>query len=737
MADTLLSLSDKVNAATKPAPKPEQPKTLMGGDDLMAKAKVLADFNDPQKQYLKLFGESKTLIDTKKSQDPLYGEQVMLRLEKLTDEKLTDGMIDEADKIKIEFLQKEDPGRFNSGAAATEGFLNELTFGQMTRVYGGLGAVIQGRPYEHVVSEMAEKARLLQKAYPKSDIVGRAGAYLIPGSPVAKLFIKGAQAGTKLAAPIINRILRNPKLLEKAGRIAAGAELAATSAQTAASMGTGGAAIGAVRGVLGSDLDDFSIDRGVKQSLLTGAQSALFGAAVPVAARGVSVGAQAIAPTVKALAREGANVVAKGVAQLTGSSPEAIRAYLRDKWLVRGAAGREFQMGRALVDKVEDLRETRFLERQQADELLNQMPEIDASNVLSFFKAKPGNIRPDLKSGYDRLNSEWAPWLEKQLGVTAAKPSTVTTQQVASITTRSGGNLQTGFQRTTEVPAPKTVTVSPARLRQAIDDLQDAAKKAYGVESGPVMELIKEGAARARTELLVHAGKQGEIGQTYVGLMEKVAEKRALVNQIKGFLGRTSETRDKNAERFVTNLFGKNRTFIEAKMTEFDQKFGTNFVELARAARFARELGPKGKPNVFSNLTTGKSLLSTVTGGAIAGPPGAVVGAAIGSPALGASVIGASDKISGFVRRMFANPEALKRIKGLPGVSLEIRTIAKNIETAFVKDGPLTAASSLRAVADSPYFVGLVHYYDVAERELEKKIAQGAVQKSIAKKPKP
>jgi hypothetical protein len=105
---------------------------------------------------------------------------------------------------------------------------------------------------------------------------------------------------------------------------------------------------------------------------------------------------------------------------------------------------------------------------------------------------------------------------------------------------------------------------------------------------------------------------------------------------------------------------------------------------------------------------------------------GGIAGAAASSPRLGAALIGASDNATGFIQKMIANPQALQQVASTPN-SFEVRRLAQEISRTLVKDGPISAAGVTRLVADTPFFVGLVHSFDLAEQRQQKKTATGAI----------
>ena len=690
---SLLELKNQIEASNpKPAPNPMPVAPPERGDDVMAKAQALSGFNGEEKEFINLFKSSKEILDAKIVESPGHAERILGKLQKLHGADLAHAIVDEADQIKIEFMKQKSPELFNEGGAATVGFLNEASFGQLTRIMGKAGELINGQPAEDIIKAKAEEFRLLQKAFPKSDIAGRAASYMIPGSPAKALFAKAATFGSKAAGGIISKIVQNPGLLSKA-------------MQSASAVGMGSAATAGVTntGELALGDDEITFDRVVDAALSTGkagVMGALLGGATPIAAAGAGAIARGVAPTVNAAAKGVSNSVAGAVEQLTGTSAKALRASNVRGPELRRAAGTQSDIGKDLVDFLQSKRAA-LPEQKLAQDLLPQLPNVDARPVLNYLRGVKKGIDPALDSKVGILQ-EWASRIEQSLPARSA-----------------GGQFKS---RAVEVPATK--------MREIVDQMQDSVAEQYGRESPFLAMHLKNAARLARMSIVDTAQKSGgEVGKSYVDLMSKTAEKVGTLKFIRGQLGSTQEMQERNAQSFISNLFGKNKDVVRSRMADLDRQFGTNFIELSENAHLAGQLGPGGKPALFSNLGTGKAALGTVTGLATGGSTGAAAGALFSSPRAGAALLGASDKITGFVRRMVANPDALARIKTSGATPIQIRRIARDIENAFVKDGPISAGGVTRLVADTPYFVGLVDAFEKQERAAKNKTAESALSK--------
>ncbi len=399
--------------------------------------------------------------------------------------------------------------------------------------------------------------------------------------------------------------------------------------------------------------------------------------------------------------------------------------------VLRHAANTEGDIGQQLVDFLMDQRKSKLPELAHADQLLDQLPNVPARRVISYLRGfKPGT-NPQLDSQVGLLH-QWADRMEKS------------------------------------IPAGSKDGKIPARLmRQFVDDLQDASKDQFGKDSNMYVTALKTASRRARMEI-VDAAKNGggQVGATYVKLMDKAAEKVNILKYVSRQLGRDPQTMAARSQQFIDKVFGKNKEFLRARMADLDTKFGTNFLEKARVAQMAQDVGEGGVPSYFPNSQTGRSSLGSNIAGAAGGAVGLVthgvgggaggylagkaVGAAVSSPRLAAHLIGASDAMTGVAKRMVANPEAIARLAGIrmakvpqgigeglfrpanPAnaafdvanrgltalrVPVEIQRLAQEIRKTLIKDGPKSAMSTIRVIADTPYFMGLVHYFDLAQRK--------------------
>lgn len=711
----MASLVDLKNSVDETAPAKAAPQNTptRAGDDLMSGALGSLKLNSEDQQVAKIFNDSHKLLNAKMAADPKYAAQILPELQKMTGNPngYWEKIVDLGDDIRINKLKEVNPDWFSSKEAAVRGMVNSATFGQISRIEGGLDALAGGN-YEESVNASAEQLRLLHKAFPKADMLGEVASFLIPGSPAKMLFEKAGQVGVKLIGPatnLISKIVKNPKLLN-------------TIIESGATAFSGTAAVKGVEGALGKDLEGFDIDRGVQNSLNTAPGAGLIGAVVPVGVKGLGLTSEALSPVAKGVTKYISDKTGKIVEQLSGTRAASLRAFNQDSERIIKASGTEQQIGTRLIeflkfrkaenpDVVDFLRESDDLipELKTANALLDELPNVDARPMIAYLKGFKPTSDPNLDSAVSKLN-EWGTRIEKTLG--------------------------------------NTSDASPATLRKEIKTIYQAAKDAYGKEAGFYLDSLKEAGALGREIINTTAkDKGGEMGQYYTGLMEKAAEKTKLLKYISGQLGKTEDARLQNSTRFIKRVFGANESLLKQRMAQLDQEFGTSFLDQASAARIARDLGPGGKPRLLPTQTTGRAGLAAaigtaaathLTGVPVVGPVIAGTALATSSPRIGAALIGSSDKVSGFVRRMTANPEALQRLAGIlekrganegkilsVRAPVEIRALANEIYRSFSKDGPLSASGTVRMIADTPYFLPLVHYFDKVEKQQQTKQGVG------------
>lgn len=726
---------------------PEQQNDLpLGGDALITEANALTLPKPEEKMYVNNFQNSYRLIKQKAQQDPDFAKNTITKLNEISSrknpEELETAVRDAADNIKIEFLKQQKPELFNSPSAAIAGFVNSSSFGQLSKIWGYADEQINGVPFEQSVVQHAEELRLLSKAYPKSDIAGNVASFLIPLSPVAQLFGKAlslSSKATKIAGPMMERMSRNPEFAKKVFQSTLGGAM-------------GAAAVEGVKGTLGEGLEEFSPDRGVKDALSASIPGGFLGALVPVAGKGIrnTLESKTVREAVIGATNTIDDVSGRLVKSLTGTDAGAIRAFNKNPVAVKGALNKEAEIGERLVNLVNS-DASRFIEVKAAKKLLPDIGEVDVSTVIGTLTntaKKLAGADPELRRVVSGPFQEWV----KNINAIA-----------------------------------KNGRISAVEAYRIKEQLQENAKRAFGQTFNKFTDTMYLKASRDMRIAIEKAALEtgDDIGLKYVQNMRLAQKKVSLMKFIGKKLGSNAVIQMERSEGFTKNMFGANKKYLQGRMAELDNRFGTNFVDNARMSQRARQLGESGVPELLPTQTTGRSSLGIraggalgsaiggVTGAAIAGPMGAGIGAGAGSvvgggigaiassPKVASVLLGASDNISGFTRQLFQNPEVLqimsgklskirpknseRSFRGIRGedaelvdsinkeiarirIPIEVRRIAQEIENSLSKDGPMTATGFVRVAADSPYFIGLVHVFD----SIEQRVARRERRKSIA-----
>ena len=702
------------------APKKEEPvqpvqETAPKGDELIEQANAVDQLTEEESTFARLLNQSVEIVQQQAQEDPEFASIYEKETKDLDAEGIANWVIDRADDFKIKKLKETDP-TFTQQNAYVTSLADEASFGQLSRLAGTAESLISGttdsEDVKAAIEAKAEKYRLLEKEYGATGLAGRVSSYFIPFSPAAKLF-KAASGAAKVAkggkaATILGKMIENPNILQKA-------------AVGAVSTGAGVGALGAVRGGLGQDLQTPSLERSLDQGVEGLGFGILLGGGLPLAGKAIEVGARpvqkALQPAVKSSVKAIEGVYDRLVSELSNVQTGTLKRLAREsiagkpkigpsgeKLTVKAQANNQSNIADDLTDFLQSSR-SKLPEVEAAEKILPKLPAVDMNLFFKFTDRLTKLENPSNASQVEKLKS----WIEHFK------------------TKLSDYDLS-------KVPADKV-------QRLVIDDIQRTVQ--YGtIDDAFLNSALKTAGRVARLSIRKSASQANTAeAELYSSLMDKAADKRSILAFISNQLGKTPENMAKRAEGYISNLFGKNKTFQIDKMRQLDKRFGTDFAERAQLASMAKELGPTGTPRFISQSPTGRSVLGLFAGGAIGGaaglvsedaksaPLGAVTGLLLTSPILGARLIGGSTRISGFTRQLFANPEALERLANSGSSTSITRRIFKEIFNTYQKDGPASASGIVRIVADTPYFIGIVNEFDKAEREQASKNKQNTLNK--------
>jgi hypothetical protein len=445
--------------------------------------------------------------------------------------------------------------------------------------------------------------------------------------------------------------------------------------------------------------------------------------------------------------------LAKG---FSSTEANALRAYNKNPEAIKAAYGQEYSVGKYLGNQIklfdkdmanikkgiaqtEALSVIQVPELDQAESLLPHLPAVNAKRLVDFLKDQPFTNNKSLDPQINLLH-EWGTRLEKQMSQDGSVPA----------------ELMYNWKK----------------------ELQTATK--YNNENTNLIEdKLKEAAYGARVLVENAANQAAQAGSkeaaTFTGLMRKAASKLDTIDFIRDELGKNPSKWPEKGQRLMTTIFGKNEKLLQERMAQLDSDHGTSFLETARQMKYANQLG-QGSPGWTSGSATGRSMYSSALGlgvGSLASFAtgdskyaglGLSIGAIASSPKVASALLGASDNMTGFWRAMVSKPEVLQRLAGImetraarvgvqkstgaigglldsvaegiggkewttPAqsskelakirVPLQIKTLAGQVYNSLVKDGPISAGSTVRVIADTPYFLGLVHYWDLYQKRMQ------------------
>jgi hypothetical protein len=305
--------------------------------------------------------------------------------------------------------------------------------------------------------------------------------------------------------------------------------------------------------------------------------------------------------------------------ELSGVTEESLRMYGtglgNDAKAIRAASGTQMKIANDMLDAIDDF-DNYIPEKTIIDESLKNMPPIKTDNLIATLDNSINDM--PITEGAQAANAK----IEKlKEGIEKIFPDGV-------------------------IPADKY-----RRLRIQFDnEIKAAFDKDY-------KDYIETAITKARTTMkddLINAAV-GTGNQDYVSAMKSYSDKLDVVDRLKGYVGKNSETRSRRVESFISNLFGKNSENKQQVVKELGELFGQDFLEESKLARIASDLGDGGVPSLMPRQTTGRSTLGGVAG---AGQIG--TGIATGNPALVAS--GASTLALSSPRASAAILETMDRV---------------------------------------------------------------------------
>ena len=93
----------------------------------------------------------------------------------------------------------------------------------------------------------------------------------------------------------------------------------------------------------------------------------------------------------------------------------------------------------------------------------------------------------------------------------------------------------------------------------------------------------------------------------YAEAMRSMANKMRIIDDLKGYIGKSEQARNRKIQGFIDNLFGKNKEDAQRVISELGEVLGNDFIQESKLARLAGELGPEGVPGLTPRQPTGRS----------------------------------------------------------------------------------------------------------------------------------
>lgn len=312
------------------------------------------------------------------------------------------------------------------------------------------------------------------------------------------------------------------------------------------------------------------------------------------------------AKVVGAIAKGGNKLLGKLAQEISGVSEEALRmhgsGFGAGAKALQEAAGKQHEIGQRIVKALDNL-DDYLPEKDVVDQALQQMPAVNVANTIQRLQgAKTGG---------------------------ALSSSRATNAKIDELVS----DLTGAADAQGNIPA--------ANFRQIRKEIDELVGDAFGKESNKYVSALKEARHQMADDLTATAEASGR--PEYVEAMRSMAQKLRKADDLASFLGKSAQTREQRAESFVANLFGKNKEERRRAVAAMGEIFGEDFLQEAKLASMAAELGEGGKASLMPRQFNGRSLLAPLAGGslgyALGGEEGGAIGLALGSPRLASGAL--------------------------------------------------------------------------------------------------
>jgi hypothetical protein len=354
---------------------------------------------------------------------------------------------------------------------------------------------------------------------------------------------------------------------------------------------------------------------------------------------------------VKFLAKQGNKLAGATAEELSGVPEKSLRMYGKDKasrQAIKAAADSQLKIADDMLNAIDDV-DSYLPERTIINESLKNMPPIKTDKLINTLEnSKINAVTAGAKAGNKKIDD-----LINNIRSSSSNRTKIVSP-IDGTVSYAGGDIPADTYRNLRI--------------QFDNELRAAWDKDY-------KDYIEKAMTKARTTMkndLVDAAKASG-NDSYAGAMESYAKKLDAVDQLKKYVGKSSDSRSRRIESFVSNLFNKNNSHKQQVVKELGDVFGQDFLGQSELARIAQDLGPGGVPRLLPAQTTGRSLLGLLT----AAPTGGA-SLALTSPKTAAYTLGTLDKLAPFLSNV--NKATNKVVPyGLP-------TVAKSVQNLYNED---------------------------------------------------
>ena len=267
--------------------------------------------------------------------------------------------------------------------------------------------------------------------------------------------------------------------------------------------------------------------------------------------------------------------------ETSGVSEEALRMATSKsgRESLKTFAGKQYEIGENLVDAIDNAWDV-IPKSAEIKATLQSVPYVNINPLLSKLRtAVPSAHTAEMKGVIEKLNQK-----ADELSELAVK-----------------------YGDTGNVPADKLF-----EYRQELDNV---IGDAWGKESGKYVSALKE-TRKDIKDALIQTAK----GTEYETQMQDVAKKLDALDKIKQVVGKTSDTREARAESIVRNINNLGKEKKREWLKDFENVFGGDYLNQAKMAQLAEQMGNEGKGSLLPRWTTGRSALAKGTGLAFGSP---------------------------------------------------------------------------------------------------------------------